>query len=1195
MSFFSWFYTLRSYIDSYLGFLKGTRILSLIWVVAICVVIWFYGEAFALGSWRPLATVEARLWAIGAVVALWLVYLVVSLVRARRAARALIDDVTGEPIEDPDAAAREEVSELQARLRDALGRMRQVTRKRFDFVYDLPWYMLIGAPGSGKTTALLNAGLKFPLGDDVDNRVRGVGGTRNCDWWFTDDAILIDTAGRYTTHDSDQSVDQAGWLGFLGLLKKNRPLKPVNGVVVTFSMEDMLLKSPQARLADVRTLRQRLRDLEDNLKVRLPVYLVFTKVDVVAGFAEFFDAFNRFDREQVLGTTFPLGVSQSRGKVAEAFEAEYDIILERLNRVLIERMQQEPDDVRRSRVFRFPAQFAALKATIVEQVAELTAASRLVRAPLLRGVYFASATQSGQVFDRSRAAVSERFSFLPDVTGGGPTGEKSFFLQRLFSDVIFGEANLVTTDLKMRRRKRVMAGLLYGVPTLAALALLFGWTSAWFANNETIQAVNTRIAAYNRDAAVLPAVDVASDDVMRTIEPLDQLAAALTRDIPGTDRWYHFGVDQEEKLASGVRASYERALNGLLLPRLLVLVQDAIDQDGIAAGDLYRRLKLYLMLGGAGPLDRDFVRTTVAAELERVVPGTARAPQREALLAHVAALVSDDTLRPITLDQGLVDEARAALRDASPAERVYEIVRESPLVAALKPWSPGDRAGSGAALLLERSSGLSLNEGLPGFYTRAGFYDAVLPELDRVTGDLLREPWVLGEDYLADVRRDDVKRDVLRRYLAEREREWSRLVADLRLRDVADLTQAASVVGILTSRNNPLIALLRALGEASNLDPALPAAVAAAAGADTATGGAAADLAGEATDAVASASAAPPPVPASAYLLEDFAPNLVDPYAELRAFVTGQEDQPSGYDGLGEAFELLFRELTRAINTSDVVRRATNQTAKLAAANQALVTEAQRVPPPLDRWIGTLASQIARLSASGVRQDLSQLWQSTGGRFCEAAIAGRYPVRADAPNDVAINDFVRMFGPGGEMKTFFDLHLAPYVDRSQSPWRWVGGAGNEAVASEALRQFEIAERIRSAFFADGAGLSVAMDVTPVELGANSDAVLLSLNDQKVSYDHGPVETSSLQWPGTGNRAARITFQPPGRNVSRQRTGPWAVFRLFDEAKVDAATDDKFRATFRLGDRSATFDVQTGSVLNPFSLPELQAFRCPQEL
>ena len=89
------------------------------------------------------------------------------------------------------------------------------------YLYELPWYLIIGAPGSGKTTALRHSGLKFPLADVAgEDAIRGVGGTRNCDWWFTDQAVLIDTAGRFTTQDSDRENDRSTWSGFLAMLKR---------------------------------------------------------------------------------------------------------------------------------------------------------------------------------------------------------------------------------------------------------------------------------------------------------------------------------------------------------------------------------------------------------------------------------------------------------------------------------------------------------------------------------------------------------------------------------------------------------------------------------------------------------------------------------------------------------------------------------------------------------------------------------------------------------------------------------------------------------------------------------------------------------------------------------------------------------------------------------------------------------------
>jgi len=130
------------------------------------------------------------------------------------------------------------------------------------YLYELPWYVIVGAPGSGKTTALRNSGLKFPLADRMgEQAVRGVGGTRNCDWWFTDQAVLIDTAGRFTTQDSDQATDSASWGGFLDMLKRARPRQPLNGVLVTVSVSDLLTRTPTERQRYAATVRQRVQEL----------------------------------------------------------------------------------------------------------------------------------------------------------------------------------------------------------------------------------------------------------------------------------------------------------------------------------------------------------------------------------------------------------------------------------------------------------------------------------------------------------------------------------------------------------------------------------------------------------------------------------------------------------------------------------------------------------------------------------------------------------------------------------------------------------------------------------------------------------------------------------------------------------------------------------------------------------------------
>lgn len=132
------------------------------------------------------------------------------------------------------------------------------------FLYELPWFMVVGSPGDGKTTALLNTGLQFPLAEQMEQTSRiltvpGVG-TLHCDWWFTNEAVLIDTAGRYARHDDGGEASAAQrnageWQGFLGLLRKHRPGAPLNGVILTLNVADLTAQSPAERLAACAALR----------------------------------------------------------------------------------------------------------------------------------------------------------------------------------------------------------------------------------------------------------------------------------------------------------------------------------------------------------------------------------------------------------------------------------------------------------------------------------------------------------------------------------------------------------------------------------------------------------------------------------------------------------------------------------------------------------------------------------------------------------------------------------------------------------------------------------------------------------------------------------------------------------------------------------------------------------------------------
>ena len=352
---------------------------------------------------------------------------------------------------------------------------------------------MIGPPGSGKTTALVNSGLKFPLARGATPAaIAGVGGTRYCDWWFTEDAVLIDTAGRYTTQDSDAQLDKQSWLAFLDLLKKNRPRQPINGVMVAISLEDLLTLSPAEIKAHADAIRGRLLELHERLKVDFPVYALFTKADLVAGFTEYFANLSEQGRRQVWGATFQTD-DKTRNMVGEV-PVEFDALVERLNSSLTDRLQEEPTPSSRVLLFGFPPQIAGLKRQIFDFLNQIFEPTRYHANATLRGFYFTSGTQHGTPIDRLIGALAKSFG-AEQVGAQAYSGRgKSFFLADLILKVIIGEAAWVSTDRAAVRRARIIKAAAVHDPARWSRSTAAGaWWESYRRNRDLIADTQTAV------------------------------------------------------------------------------------------------------------------------------------------------------------------------------------------------------------------------------------------------------------------------------------------------------------------------------------------------------------------------------------------------------------------------------------------------------------------------------------------------------------------------------------------------------------------------------------------------------------------------------------------------------------------------------------------------------------------------------
>ncbi len=232
---------MKRFFGKLAAFLRKTWVWSLLLVLLVALLVWFAGPLLAVDDYKFWESASSRLLTISALFLLWGLAMVFASWKASARKQAEEDDADAQERLRREGLIDEEQAELQHRFKDALRTLKRSSlyRGRSEkWRNELPWYLLIGSPGSGKTSLLDFSGLDFPLNRGDNQRLtKDVSGTRYADWYFADHAVLIDTAGRYLSQP-DPQIDGKAWHTLLGLLRKRRA-RPLNGVLVNIPVEQL--------------------------------------------------------------------------------------------------------------------------------------------------------------------------------------------------------------------------------------------------------------------------------------------------------------------------------------------------------------------------------------------------------------------------------------------------------------------------------------------------------------------------------------------------------------------------------------------------------------------------------------------------------------------------------------------------------------------------------------------------------------------------------------------------------------------------------------------------------------------------------------------------------------------------------------------------------------------------------------------
>ncbi|MGY4817755.1 type VI secretion system membrane subunit TssM [Pseudomonas chlororaphis subsp. piscium] len=1159
-------------------------VVPLLGLLALSLVIWFLGPLIVVAGHEPLASAAIR-WALIALLFLaWIGMRVLRIVQARRNAAKVMQGLAAVAPDAASVATAEELATLKQRMDEALQLLKRskLGGNERRTLYELPWYVIIGPPGSGKTTALVNSGLHFPLAEQMGGgAIRGVGGTRNCDWWFTDEAVLLDTAGRYTTQDSHAAVDKAAWLGFLDLLKNQRKRRPIDGAFVAISLSDLLLGSEAERSAHARAIRARVQELYSQLGVRFPIYVMLTKFDLVPGFMEFFDALSKEERAQVWGVTFALDDGKSPQGPLARFDEEFTALEARLTERLVERLQQERDPSRRDLIYGFIQQFAALRHNLSSFLEGVFKPNPYEERALLRGLYFTSGTQEGSPIDRLIGSMAQSMNLdrqhLARQTGTG----RSYFITRLFRDVAFGERGLVGSNPKVERRQRWITRGVLAASAVVLLAVTAIWVASYRANQAYIAEVDSRLAPLKGQVESL---SPAQREVLAVLPLLNAIRHVADYPLSWAEG---YGLYQGDMLGAEAASVYRKLLIAVLAPRLLTRIEEQLRSGGNTEF-LYEGLKAYLMLASAEHYDADAIKTWINLDWDHSLPRDLAPEQRLALAEHLNALFAHKP-PPARLDEALLADLRRQLQQMSVAQRVYNRVKRQKLPEGIADFRLSEAAGRDAALVFTRKSGKPLNDPLSGFYTYRGYRQAFMVASLSQSGALAEEQWVLGRPLNDNQDVASLALEVRALYFQDFLNQWETLLGDLDFVAINSIAQAADVLRVLSGPNSPLKKLLDAVAKETNLqqeDRLLAEKLKAADGTVDKLKQQLGSLVGQGAEEDTPAASQVDPITAR--------------FAELNSLVATQGDGPAPIDDL-------LAQLNELYVQASAMSGASGDALLGEAKNQAVATAsrvklgAERQPPLVQKLVNSVVSATTGSMMGSIRTQLNAAWVSEVVNVYRQSLAGRYPLVNSSSREATLEDFGNFFGVGGVMDNYFRKYLQPYVNTSTSNWRWQPGAAEKlGIGPGVLQTFQRAAAIRDAYFRSGGTQpTVRFELKPVAMDASISQFLLDLDGQQLSYDHGPSRPMAMQWPSPNSLGVvRLSVTPPTSTGRSGLTleGPWAWFRLLEQSDLTQGNaPDRFTLRMRVDTASISCELRASSAFNPFKGRLVSGFSLPERL
>ncbi|NHB97796.1 type VI secretion system membrane subunit TssM [Photorhabdus stackebrandtii] len=1159
--------------------LKATASLILALLPCIALIwIWWWGPGWQFRQTHPLENLSARWLATVIIILLALGFIGTKIWRRLRQLEKLKLDVELKEIDPVLADITHQDSYLnhwKEQLQRHLG--------TWHYLYQRPWYLMLGNTGSGKT-ALIQEGYKLTDIALPDSHKGEEAPPLHLRCWLGEKAVIIDPDGFLIDQISPSDTRKPQlptrlWQSLLAWLTENRQRQPLNGIILTVDTHRLLTDNKAQRERYIAALHLRLQDLRLTLHNPLPFYLVLTKLDLLHGFSAAFQSLDKPQRTQILGVTFSLNAQDEHSWRTELAQFWHQW-MQQLNAAMPDMMLNKVDISQRSPLFSFTRQIQGLHSYLIPLLEGILYNGGPAQ-PGLRGVYLTSSRQIGQMDDIFTQSAAVQYHLGPQAFPTWPVADTApYFTRALFEDVLLAEPNLAAENrlwLSHHRRK------LLTFSTAGAAVALALW-AGWHYNYQKNYRAGEEVLAQAKTFLSIPppkGEDRNGNLQLPLLNPLREATLAYG-DYHKKGLFTDMGLYQGSDVGPYVENTYLQLLSQRFLPALMNGLLDDLNQAAKGSEEKLEVLRIMRMLEDRSGRNKSLVEQYMRERWSQVFNGQRQV--QEQLLTHLdyaldhtdwrAAREADNpaAISRFAPYQRPMINAQKELSQLSIYQRVYQTLRIKAQDSLPPPLNLRDQIGPSFDSLFIANNDKQLI--IPQFLTINGLNNYFVKQDDQLIDLTVMDSWVLNLSHnvqYSETDRQEIQRQITEQYLGDYTATWRGAMNNLDIRHFTDIPQAIGAIEQVISGEQPLSRALQILSDNTRLpviNDTLPA-----------------KEQQQLRDS--------PDYRLLVRINREFAPET--------AVLVEYGDKNSTLQGVYQKLTDLHRYLL-AIQNAPVPGKAALKAVQLRLEqnNSDPIFEVQQLaknlPEPLNRWVGELAEQAWRVVMREAVSSLEVEWSENVVRQYQTYLAGRYPFNPAATQDVPLSEFDRFFRPGGTLDAFYQQNLKPFVENNLT----YGTDGEQLIRPDVLKQLTLANRIRDTFFTPQNGLGTQFAIEPLSLTGNKRRSLLNLDGQLLDYAHGRGSIVHLIWPNSMRAGveSQLTLIPDVSGKSPRAisfTGPWAQLRLINSGKLTNVRQDSFDVLFSVDGGDMTYRIYVDESDNPFAGGLFSQFTLPDTL